>query len=1028
MNSLRFLIPRLNAFLVALLFCATASAQLVSNAADDYQTIQAAIDAASEGDILELSAGTFAPMSTLNIDKSITLIGSSDTLAPTVIDLAAADGYGISITSEGVSLEHLTVVAHAAITYGVKAAPLADNLAFSHLILSGSAGTVLDLNGVAGATIDHVSVSGSLGSYGLRLSSCQDITIDHVTSSGNLLGDLIVSAANDQYQLPGREAPSGIHFGANLDLSGPALLSDSTALADYLVAAGQPSDLASLAGSISISAVTVVNASLASGGFWDPTVGLIGSDADVTFEAPMTFAAGAETSIGHSGWLVSDSATVMTGLNLIYQASQDPVLIAYIADFLGFEATLDQLEVNDLTAGTITAYIEGCMDELACTFDAMATFEILGNCQYPLDLYGVDYVDCDSICLFDINNDSICDETQTQGCLNESALNYNVDADFEMSGDCIFLEANCIPEFTASFPDTVFVTCASFLPVAPAAYTASDPCSAGASVDVVSSIVGQDSLTICQESITFRYLALNIDAGVMNVQYETYMVRDTTGPTIIYLPAGLSLSCEADLEANYGEALAMEPCHDILSIVYEVDSNWVDSTVAICAGNHMMRRNVMATDVCGNATTDSYVITIHDEVPPVISNVPADDSLACHLPTPVDLPTITDACSGDTLVLTEERIDGACPQNYTLKRVFTATDGCGNQSTANQHVTFIDTVAPVITVMPDDVLLSCEEVVPASAILATDNCSELAYNAADSTVVLNCPQNVDIYRLHSATDACENRSDYTQKIEIRDTIAPEFTVLEAFVTATCGTAGEIQAEAADTCSPVSIAMAVYSAIGSQPEGQQLRIYTASDACGNSTQGIQLVQFEDAENCSGCTSESADNYDATAIVDDGSCMTGSLTNEAGACIEDEDGDGVCDALEITGCHDSTACNYIAEATDEGDCTYPANPLLDCAGNCLDDADEDGVCADDEVEGCMVPEACNYDALATEAASCDYSCEGCTYAESENFSATATMDDGSCEFVTSCEGDINMDGAIGVGDLLMLLDGFASYCDE
>jgi hypothetical protein len=40
----------------------------------------------------------------------------------------------------------------------------------------------------------------------------------------------------------------------------------------------------------------------------------------------------------------------------------------------------------------------------------------------------------------------------------------------------------------------------------------------------------------------------------------------------------------------------------------------------------------------------------------------------------------------------------------------------------------------------------------------------------------------------------------------------------------------------------------------------------------------------------------------------------------------------------------------------------------------------------------------------------------------------MDDGSCEFASSCEGDINMDGAVGVGDLLMLLDSFASYCDE
>ena len=36
---------------------------------------------------------------------------------------------------------------------------------------------------------------------------------------------------------------------------------------------------------------------------------------------------------------------------------------------------------------------------------------------------------------------------------------------------------------------------------------------------------------------------------------------------------------------------------------------------------------------------------------------------------------------------------------------------------------------------------------------------------------------------------------------------------------------------------------------------------------------------------------------------------------GNCLEDTDGDGVCDEFEVLGCTDITACNYSEEATEE-----------------------------------------------------------------------------------------------------------------
>ena len=130
---------------------------------------------------------------------------------------------------------------------------------------------------------------------------------------------------------------------------------------------------------------------------------------------------------------------------------------------------------------------------------------------------------------------------------------------------------------------------------------------------------------------------------------------------------------------------------------------------------------------------------------------------------------------------------------------------------------------------------------------------------------------------------------------------------------------------------------------------------------------------DALEVAGCTDVNANNYDANATDDDHSCTFdafGCMDSDAcnynpfatisddtcefadahmdcsGTCLNDADGDGICDEFEIPGCMDENACNYDATATDSnGSCTF-AQDLYDCDGNCLNDADGDGIC--DELE--------------------------------------------------------------------------------
>ena len=84
-------------------------------------------------------------------------------------------------------------------------------------------------------------------------------------------------------------------------------------------------------------------------------------------------------------------------------------------------------------------------------------------------------------------------------------------------------------------------------------------------------------------------------------------------------------------------------------------------------------------------------------------------------------------------------------------------------------------------------------------------------------------------------------------------------------------------------------------------------------------------------------------------------------------------------------------------------YPAFDYVDCDGNCLNDTNGNGLCDETETSGCTNPLACNYvDGATIDDGSCDTtSCAGCTDALACNYDASASINDGSCDYV-SCFG--------------------------
>ena len=85
---------------------------------------------------------------------------------------------------------------------------------------------------------------------------------------------------------------------------------------------------------------------------------------------------------------------------------------------------------------------------------------------------------------------------------------------------------------------------------------------------------------------------------------------------------------------------------------------------------------------------------------------------------------------------------------------------------------------------------------------------------------------------------------------------------------------------------------------------------------------------------------------------------------------------------------------------------------------------------EVPGCTYVFACNYAAEATiDDGSCEIeSCAGCTWPSAENYNPDALFDDGSCtgNVALTCPADINQDGMVNTGDLLLFLSSFGDPC--
>ena len=252
-----------------------------------------------------------------------------------------------------------------------------------------------------------------------------------------------------------------------------------------------------------------------------------------------------------------------------------------------------------------------------------------------------------------------------------------------------------------------------------------------------------------------------------------------------------------------------------------------------------------ATDDCGNTSEEATLVVFYqDTTDPVFDayeveiEMPCDDIMSVNL-------TATDNCDEEVVVTFEDTpVSGGCAGR--IIRDFTATDNCGNTSTAQQVITLTDNVDPTIAEMPMDLELECDQEDPGFTPDWSDNCDdELELSAISAIVELDCGYQIE--RSWTATDNCGNSTTVSQTVTFVDTTDPVLSIESSEETVECNVSIELpEVSATDNCDEdVEIEMGTEMIPGDcENEWTEVYTWTATDDCGNTDTAVLTVNYVD----------------------------------------------------------------------------------------------------------------------------------------------------------------------------------------
>ena len=287
-----------------------------------------------------------------------------------------------------------------------------------------------------------------------------------------------------------------------------------------------------------------------------------------------------------------------------------------------------------------------------------------------------------------------------------------------------------------------------------------------------------------------------------------------------------------------------------------------------------------AYDLAGNYNDCMVNVIVQDNIPPMLISCPADRSITCD--TDVDdiplygSPVFTDECEFSVTHVDELINEGECGLGTMVRRTFTATDKGGNTTSCTQILTFTD-FSPFnfnsINWPNDLIYTACygEDIIPENLPPGFDEpayndgpCDQIAHNYTDLVFEDTDEACLKVLRKWKVVNNCTYESyEQTQVIKLVNNDGPEIDCddveIRDFDLFECGATVMASAEATDDCTDADDLVWTYiindnsSWSGNSNSferhlepGDYEIVWTATDACGNTSECVTEFELEDTK--------------------------------------------------------------------------------------------------------------------------------------------------------------------------------------
>ncbi len=272
----------------------------------------------------------------------------------------------------------------------------------------------------------------------------------------------------------------------------------------------------------------------------------------------------------------------------------------------------------------------------------------------------------------------------------------------------------------------------------------------------------------CPNSYTLTRTWTAVDAcGNTSSKTQVITVQDKTAPILSAAPVDVTVECDAVPVAAV--LTATDNCSTPTVTYTETRAD------GSCPNSYTLTRTWTATDACGNTSGKTQVITVQDTKAPKLSIAPGDITVECDEVPAAAVLTATDNCDAAPVVsYNETRTNGTSVNNYTLTRVWTAKDACGNTFSKTQVISVRDTKVPVFVTVPGNFNVNTDNNVCGAVInfaaTATDVCGPvtITYSQNPGTVFATGTTTVVV----TASDPSGNTTVSSFTVTVTDHQAP----------------------------------------------------------------------------------------------------------------------------------------------------------------------------------------------------------------------------------------------------------------